>query len=355
MSTLKVTGKLDKMSSSWRCDGGKFTDASGYYIPGGTKWKIVSGPSKASQTVSFKYSIPSGSKINSAKLFADVTGGNISVLTANGATLSKTKGKTRSAKLKLSGTSGTLKVKVVFRASGSVYKDTRTRSSSVTFSKVYLLIDYGKSTSGNSGSSGTNEPGFKVPPQSTCIYDQKTKAVYLFDGVTKIQHSISVDIQEKPESDKNKYVNNAKNEPDKVTLDVVMSDVYSGGGSIFNHTKMSKKMKTAWNATKNQMTARESKSAMSRSEKAYYTLHWLKEQRHKVSVITPQFIYVNMIVASFTVNQDDACPFGWEGQMVLQEAFESAASKRNASQQKTEDGSKKPSESLIPEMKGVRS
>ena len=186
---------------------------------------------------------------------------------------------------------------------------------------MYLEIDYEGAEAGDDDAPSSGSKGYSVPPQSVCIYDQSSNAIYTFDGVLKIQHNLSMDMQEEPSGDKaNLYTNNAKNEPDKLTLDVMMSDVYTGGQEFKSGGHMSSDQQTIFTATKDAVI-RENRNEWGRSEMFFYVLHWLKEERRKLSVITPQFVHVDMILTTVTVNQEDSTPFGWEGQIVFQHAY----------------------------------
>ena len=62
-----------------------------------------------------------------------------------------------------------------------------------------------------------------ISQQPAYIYDVDKRATYVFDGVVKIQHAQTLKIEDDPSSKKGKnYINNAQNEPDEITLDVVM-------------------------------------------------------------------------------------------------------------------------------------
>jgi len=234
-----------------------------------------------------------------------------------------------------------------YKATGGLYKDENMHTGTCEFKNVYLLIEY-EVEGGKETPAPTETPRvFKVPPQSVCIYDQTSKKVYSFDGVMKIQHNLTLDIQEEPDNKKKEYVNNAKNQPDKLTLDIVMSDVYTGGGTtVKKATKLTSAQNTAVNKTKKSIQ-RES-SGKTRSETAFYVLHWLKEQRRKLSVITPQYVYTDMILASVTVNQDDSNTFGWDGQLVFQKAFKAKAAVEKKKKSSKDTGEDTPPTGTIP-------
>lgn len=294
-------------------------------------WVLESPPTTDAKTVKIKYSVPSGAKIKTVRIWAKISSGNtISVCNVNGNSFSVKGNYRKGANVKLTSTSGTLTAVFKYRSSGTLYKDENIHTGVCRFESVYLEITYDSFSEKKKG--GTKKKkGLAVPPQSVCIYDQSDGSVYLFDGVTKIQHSASLDLQEEPDNKKkSEYVNNAKNQPDKVSLDVVMSDVYTGGGAIVRKAgSLSSAQSKAFKKTSSSLI----QSGRTRSESAYYTLHWLKEQRRKLSVITPQFVHVDMILSSITVNQDDSCPYGWQGQIEFQHAFKAKSVKKKKTKQ----------------------
>ena len=73
---------------------------------------------------------------------------------------------------------------------------------------------------------------FNTPPQPVYIYDAGRGMTFYFDGVIKVDHSVQLKIEDDPSNVKNGYVNSAKNEADEVTLDVVMSKVYTTKGDL---------------------------------------------------------------------------------------------------------------------------
>ena len=329
MSTLKVKTADFNISSAWKCKKTFVyhgTQSYGYY-----QYKFASGPSCNKVTKSFSYSIPSGAKIKKAQVWADIATGwtGASVLTANGNQFGLKSGNSRGANVSISGTSGTLSVTFAFKANGNK-ADENTHYSTTQFKNVYLLIEYEGGTTPSTPATPKLK-GMPVPPQSVCVYDQENGKIYLFDGVTKIQHALSMKIEEEPEKHKDEYVNNARNEPDKLTLDVVMSDVYDGSGAIVNARAFTAAERTAFDKTKSSLIARDSSEPYTRSENAFYVLHDLKEARRKLSVVTPHFIHTDMILASITVNQDEEHTDGWEGQIVFQHTYKAPAPKKNNS------------------------
>lgn len=135
-----------------------------------------------------------------------------------------------------------------------------------------------------------------ISQQPAYIYDVDKRATYVFDGVVKIQHAQTLKIEDDPSSKKGKnYINNAQNEPDEITLDVVMSNVYSEQSDI-----------TGPNSD--------------RAKGALATLMELKKARRKVQVVTYYATYSNMLLKSISVVQDDTNHYGWTGQLTFHES-----------------------------------
>lgn len=136
----------------------------------------------------------------------------------------------------------------------------------------------------------------QISQQPAYIYDVDKRKTYVFDGVIKIQHTQTLKIEDDPSAKKGKnYVNNAQNEPDEITLDVAMSNVFSGQSDI-----------TAQNSD--------------RSKGALATLMELKKARRKVQVVTYYATYSNMLLKSISVVQDETNQYGWTGQVTFHEA-----------------------------------
>ena len=324
MPSLKVPVADFTMSSSWKAK--QIMVYIGTQSYGYKQWKFESGPTQGTARVPFNFTLPSGAVVRKAIIWAKFNSpfSGCSTRSVNGKNFTEVRGEERGAVL--DNPNSSFEAIFTFKANGTL-KDTQTHYASLTCSNVYLELDYEMTVippdeTGGGGSG--NEDILVVPPQNVCIYDESDGAIYFFDGVIKINHTLSMDIQEEPDSQKKKkYVNNAKNEPDKLTLDIVMSDVYTGNGPIVDNAgSFTDKQRAAFNATEGSLIKRNAQDPWTRSENAFYTLHWLKEERRKLAVITPQFVHTDMIISSFTCNQDENCPFGWEGQLVFQEAYE---------------------------------
>jgi hypothetical protein len=112
---------------------------------------------------------------------------------------------------------------------------------------------------------------------------------YSFDGVTSISHTLSLklatDADEAAGSD---YVNNARNEPDTVTLSVVASDA--------------------------------SVPVIGWSRQMMTTLASIKKNRYLCQVVTSLRTYSNMLLTSLNIQQDENCPDGWTGTLTFTQA-----------------------------------
>ncbi len=328
-------------------------------------YKFKGLPTTSKRDVTVQYSLPSGVKIKSAILWATISSPytGCSILNVNGTGFLQKRGGESGAPVTLYSTSGGYRAVFTFRANGDPH-DVNGRSVGINFSNVYLEIMYdGVTTASPTSPAAVPKPQtpsiptpkpdpdsvFEVPPQSVCIYDETTGGVYLFDGVVKIQHTMSVKLEEEPDKKKEEYVNNARNEPDKVTLDVVMSDVYSSGGTKARESSLNAAQSRAFNAAQKALID----SRSSRSTLVYQVFHWLKEQRRRLTLITPQYIYVNMIITGMTVTQDDSCPFGWQGQITLQSAYQSSAQQQNKTGTGKPTEVQPPSEAMVAGFSGL--
>ncbi len=105
---------------------------------------------------------------------------------------------------------------------------------------------------------------------------------YTFDGVVSIAHSLVLKVSKDSESSSSTdYVNNARNEPDVVTLSVVASDA----NASIDH----------W------------------SSQFMRSLAAIKEGRILCQVITSIRAYDDMLLSDISVLQDETCPYGWTG------------------------------------------
>ena len=325
MASAKVTydGEF-YLYSSWQC--WNVTVANGQ--PTG-KYQFRDKPTTDEKTITFDLNLPSGAVPTSIQVYATITSPftGYSILTANGNGFRQVRPESILdvfADQSVEGITNSIDITFQFKANGNLV-DTNSHISSVMFSNIFLAVEYeggAEEVAESSSETESEEPPieFAVPPQSVCIYHQSTGKIYMFDGVTKIQHVFAVKLEENAKADtkdKDKVVNNATNEPDKLTLDVVMSDVYTDNNNMT--------IANGWDADQQSTSYSKTKDSVisdfTRSGNAAYVLRRLKEERSKLSVITPQYVHVDMILSNVTITQDDECPFGWVGQIEFQHAY----------------------------------
>ncbi len=134
---------------------------------------------------------------------------------------------------------------------------------------------------------------------------------YTFDGVISISHSLTLKVEKDSDAALgSEYINNARNEPDIVTLSVVASDVNS-------------KLED-W------------------SGQVLRSLADIKEKRILCQVVTSLRSYENMLLTELSVLQDETCPYGWMGTLTFTKA-EAAG----APAEKTDDNASTPSNTGI--------
>lgn len=128
------------------------------------------------------------------------------------------------------------------------------------------------------------------------LYDPDRQKSYTFDGVTEIAHSLSLKVETEAESEsKTNTVNNARHEPDRVTLSVIMSEAHDPMG------------------------------AEGRVGNVLTDLIALKEARTLCRLHTPYRTYLRMLLAEIAVVQDDKMQSGWSGTLTFQEVPAPAA------------------------------
>ena len=158
--------------------------------------------------------------------------------------------------------------------------------------------------------------------QPAYIYDTEKGKTYVFDGVTKIEHSLSLKIDEDTSSKKGKdIVNYAQNEPDEIAMEVVMSNVYSTQSDLTQNNE-------------------------DRAKGALATLMELKQARRKVQVVTYLATYNNMLLQSIAITQDESNHFGWTGTLSFQEITKNSTTKSRVtgtSSSATVNGGRSPS------------
>ena len=117
---------------------------------------------------------------------------------------------------------------------------------------------------------------------------------YSFDGVTSVSHSLSLKIDTDAESSSDAdTINNARNEPDVVTLSVVASD---------SHVNVA-----GW------------------AMQTLRSLAAIKENRYLCKVVTSLRTYDDMLLSAVSVLQDETCPEGWTGTLTFTHVNKAAA------------------------------
>ena len=123
------------------------------------------------------------------------------------------------------------------------------------------------------------------------VYDPTRQKTISFDGITEISHSLSLKVETDADNAKGAdYINNARHEPDHVTLSVIMSE------------------------------SRDTSLGSNRVRDTLSDLITLKESRSLCQVITDLRTYTGMLLTDITVTRDDTTPSGWSGTLSFQEA-----------------------------------
>lgn len=128
------------------------------------------------------------------------------------------------------------------------------------------------------------------------VYDPTRQKTISFDGITEISHSLSLKVETDADNAKDAdYINNARHEPDHVTLSVIMSE------------------------------SRDTSLGSNRVRDTLSDLITLKESRSFCQVITDLRTYTGMLLTDITVTRDDTTPSGWSGTLSFQEATATTA------------------------------
>lgn len=128
------------------------------------------------------------------------------------------------------------------------------------------------------------------------VYDTARQKTISFDGIIEISHSLSLKVETDADNAKGAdYINNARHEPDHVTLSVIMSE------------------------------SRDTSLGSNRVRDTLSDLITLKESRSLCQVITDLRTYTGMLLTDITVTRDDTTPSGWSGTLSFQEATASTA------------------------------
>ena len=127
--------------------------------------------------------------------------------------------------------------------------------------------------------------------------------VYTFSGVISVQHEFSLKIQTDAESASGTdYVNGARNQPDKVILSVVETDV--------GHMK-------GW------------------ADRMLQAMESVKRARTLCKVVTPARTYSAMLLSEFTATVDETSQSGWKGTLTFVKYVAPAKPKKTANNSST--------------------
>ena len=122
-------------------------------------------------------------------------------------------------------------------------------------------------------------------PSSVSVRIPSYGYTYTFSGVVSVQHCFSLKIQTKAESASGSdVVNGARNQPDKVILTVVESDV----GHI-----------AGW------------------ADRMLQAMESVKRTRTLCQVVTPAKTYPAMLLSDFTATADETSQSGWKGTLTF--------------------------------------
>ena len=128
--------------------------------------------------------------------------------------------------------------------------------------------------------------------------------IYTFSGVISVQHEFSLKIQTESESAfGSDYVNGARNQPDRIILSVIETDV----GHI-----------SGW------------------ADRMLQAMEALKRTRTLCNVVTPSKTYSAMLLSEFTATVDESSQSGWKGTLTFVQYIPPAAP------EKTDDNASTP-------------
>ena len=120
---------------------------------------------------------------------------------------------------------------------------------------------------------------------SVTVYLPSYGYTYTFSGVISIQHEFSLKLQTDSESASGTdYINGARNQPDKVILTVIESDVGHPAG---------------------------------RAARMMQAMESIKRTRTLCSVFTSAFVYSGMLLSEFTATEDETSQSGWTGTLTF--------------------------------------
>ena len=122
-------------------------------------------------------------------------------------------------------------------------------------------------------------------PSSVTVQVPAYGYTYTFSGVLSVQHEFSLKIKTESESDTGTdYINGARNQPDKVTLTVLESDVGHQAG---------------W------------------ADRMLQAMESLKRSRTLCAVVTSAKTYSSMLLSEFTATVDETSQSGWQGTLTF--------------------------------------
>ena len=147
-----------------------------------------------------------------------------------------------------------------------------------------------------------------MPTSTAYILVKKAGYKYSFDGVPSISHALSLKVStDSDTSEDADYVNNARNEPDVVTLSVVASDT--------------------------------NVPVIGWSRQTLTSLVQIKEMRLLCKVVTNLRTYDNMLLTDLAVQQDETCPDGWTGTLTFTHTDQPAKKTKTENNSSTQSSS----------------
>ena len=129
-------------------------------------------------------------------------------------------------------------------------------------------------------------------PSSVSVRIPSYGYTYTFSGVLSVQHAFSLKIQTNSESATGSdYVNGARNQPDRVILSVIETDVGHAAG---------------------------------RADRMLQAMESIKRTRTLCDVVTPARTYTAMLLSEFTATVDESSQSGWKGTLTFTQYIPSA-------------------------------
>ena len=126
---------------------------------------------------------------------------------------------------------------------------------------------------------------------------------YTFTGVLSIKHEYSLKLQTDSDSAAGEdYINGARNQPDKVILSVVETDIGHMEG---------------W------------------ADRMLQAMESVKRTRTLCSVVTSARTYTNMLLSDLTVTVDENSPSGWKGTLTFTQYVRSSSSAKTSNKSST--------------------